>query len=62
LWSNLSKIEDNNSQGEYYLTSIVEIPKKSDINIGNVNINPIEALGANTPEELTRMEALQNKQ
>jgi len=62
LWNNISKIEDNNSQGEFYLTDIVEIAKKSDINIGSVDINPIEALGANTPKELKRMEELQNTQ
>lgn len=48
----LSNIENNNAQGEYYLTDLVKIAFGMGMEIPSVNIEEKEALGANTPEQL----------
>jgi len=48
----LSSLENNNAQGEYYLTDLVKIAFSQEIRITSVTIHEIEALGANTPEQL----------
>lgn len=54
LWDNLDKISNQNSQKEYYLTDIVQIATSQKLPITSVEINPIEALGINTPEQLNQ--------
>jgi len=58
LWSRLAEIKNNNSQGEYYLTDLVDAAFIEDQPIANVKINPKEALGINTPEQLELAEKL----
>ena len=52
LWKNLEKIKNNNVQNEYYLTDLFQIASENGDLIETIKINPHEALGANTKEEL----------
>jgi UDP-N-acetylglucosamine diphosphorylase/glucosamine-1-phosphate N-acetyltransferase len=58
----LPLLNNNNSQGEYYLTDIVEIIKKNEnINIDMYEISKdkqIEIIGVNTAEQLVELENL----
>ena len=56
LWKNLEKIKNNNIQKEYYLTDLLAIASKNKERICTVKIEPKEALGANTKEELEILE------
>lgn len=58
LWENLEKIKNNNVQKEYYLTDLFQIASENGDMIKNIEIDPIEALGANTKEELEILENL----
>lgn len=48
----LKLLENNNSQGEYYLTDLVSIAFQQQHRISSIQINEKEALGANSPEQL----------
>lgn len=48
----LSGLQNNNAQGEYYLTDLVNMAFLESGSIDSVQINEREALGANTPEQL----------
>ena len=52
LFSNLDNLKNNNSQGEYYLTDLIKTAFDQGINISSASINPLEAMGINSPEEL----------
>ncbi len=58
LWDNLEKIKNNNVQNEYYLTDLFKIASKNGEKIEAVKIDPHEALGANSKEELEILEKL----
>lgn len=48
----LKKIQPNNVQGEYYLTDVVKIAREEGLKIGEVKIDPKEALGFNSKEDI----------
>ena len=52
LWNHLDKLGNNNAQGEYYLTDLVGFAFLEKEKINSVNIEPREALGVNTTEQL----------
>lgn len=54
LWENLPKVKNENAQGEYYLPDLVGFAIKQGEKISSVEINPLECIGVNTPEELER--------
>lgn len=56
LWENLRKIKNENAQNEYYLTDLLHIASREGEKIETVKIEPYEALGANTKEELEILE------
>lgn len=56
LWENLRKIKNDNSKSEYYLTDLIELAHQEGARIEAVKIDPIEALGANSKEELEVLE------
>ena len=58
LWKNLEKIKNENAQKEYYLTDLLHIASENNEKIETVKIDPREALGANTKEELAILEKL----
>ena len=52
LWENLPKIGNQNAKGEYYLTDLVGFAIAEGRKVVTVPVEPTEAMGANTPEEL----------
>jgi len=60
LWENLEKIENDNSQGEYYLTDLLELAIDQGERVEGVPIDPMCALGVNTVAELNRLEKIMN--
>ncbi len=58
LWKNLKIIQNNNTQKEYYLTDLVKIAMQEKMKIDSIDIDPREALGANSKEELGILEKL----
>lgn len=56
LWKNLDKIKNQNAQGEYYLTDIVELAITSGEKIHSLPIDPKEVVGVNSKEDLTLAE------
>ncbi|OHA26796.1 MAG: hypothetical protein A3C06_01510 [Candidatus Taylorbacteria bacterium RIFCSPHIGHO2_02_FULL_46_13] len=56
LWKNLKHLTQENAQHEYYLTSLPQMAHQNGENITTISINPITALGANTPEQLAILE------
>ncbi len=56
LWNKLKILENKNAQKEYYLTDLVQIAIKEKLKIDSIDIDPKEALGANSLEELATLE------
>jgi len=52
LWENLKKLKNSNAAGELYLTDLVKIAFDEDAKLSAVHINPREAVGVNTKENL----------
>lgn len=53
LWENLSKLNCDNAQGEFYLTDLVGLAMSENQKVETFVIdNPTEAVGVNTPEQL----------
>lgn len=52
LWKNLKNLKNDNAQEEYYLTDLVKYAVNSGEKISSIEINPKEALGVNSPEDL----------
>jgi bifunctional UDP-N-acetylglucosamine pyrophosphorylase/glucosamine-1-phosphate N-acetyltransferase len=61
LWSNIDKLKNHNNQKEYYLTDLVALAIRDGFKINTYNIEPIEAIGANSKEELAILEYLMLK-
>lgn len=58
----LDSLDANNAQREFYLTDIIGIADKRNIRIGSMTLeDPEEVMGANTPEELQRLNELYQK-
>jgi len=56
LWSKLEILKNDNAQKEYYLTDLIKIATTNDIETESIDIEPYEALGANTMAELGILE------
>ena len=61
LWSKLDQIGHTNSQGEFYLTDIVEIAIRDGQQIQAMQVAPKEVYGINTPENLQFAKEILNK-
>ncbi|MBI3306066.1 NTP transferase domain-containing protein [Candidatus Nomurabacteria bacterium] len=57
LWEKLKSLGTDNAQKEYYLTDLVKIAMHEK-KIESINIDPYEALGVNSKEELKILEKL----
>lgn len=53
LFTNIDKLQDNNKAHELYLTDMVSIAFKEGHSIETTSIEPKEAMGVNSPEELS---------
>ncbi|HSR89350.1 MAG TPA: NTP transferase domain-containing protein [Candidatus Udaeobacter sp.] len=51
FWQEVKNLKNNNAQGEYYLTDLVDQAMKTD-KVSNISIDPEEAIGINTKEHL----------
>ena len=58
LWPNIKLLSNNNSQHEYYLTSLPQIAYSEGYKIPSISIEAHEAMGINSPEELKIAESL----
>ncbi len=58
LWEKLKTLDTNNAQKEYYLTDLVKIAMNEKTKIESIDIEPREALGVNSKEELEILEKL----
>lgn len=56
LWSKLETLKNDNTQKEYYLTDLIKIATENGMEIESIEIEPHEALGANTQKELEILE------
>jgi bifunctional UDP-N-acetylglucosamine pyrophosphorylase/glucosamine-1-phosphate N-acetyltransferase len=56
LWSKLSTLKNNNAQKEYYLTDLIKMATEDGTEIESIEIEALEALGANTKAELEILE------
>jgi len=52
LFKNVGNLNNNNNQHEYYLTSLVNIAFEEGYKVEAINIDPREAIGINSQEEL----------
>lgn len=58
LFKNIDNLRDDNKQKEYYLTDLVKIAFAQGHTVGTLNIEPHEAMGINSPEELKIAESI----
>ena len=58
LMNSLGKLNNNNAQGEYYLTDVIEIFKKENLKIGAMIMDFEETLGVNSRVELAMAEEI----
>lgn len=58
LWFNIKKLNNNNNQGEYYLTDLVALAMEQGHPLNSLEVDPREGLGLNTPEHLRIAEEL----
>lgn len=57
LWENIEKLNNNNAQGEYYLTDLIKMAKEQGKHIIAVPVSEeSEALGINNPQQLAQAE------
>lgn len=62
LWREIKNLNTNNAQKEYYLTDLVKLAMQEKINIESINIDPREALGVNSKEELKMLEKITSRE
>lgn len=58
LWKSLSTLTTDNAQGEYYLTALIAKAIMDGVPVKTVSVQPEEALGINTVEQLEIAERL----
>lgn len=58
----LSKIDNNNASGEYYLTDIVGIARKKGWECGFLKVSESEVMGVNSRVELAKAEKIKQKE
>lgn len=58
LKDNIGKLENNNAQGEFYLTDLIGLAMSQGVPVKTIEVdNPLEGLGVNTVEQLRMAEA-----
>jgi len=58
LWDKLKNLKTDNDQKQYYLTDLIKLAIKEGEKIETLDIDPREALGANSKEELEILEKM----
>jgi len=52
LWDNINFLKNNNAQKEYYLTDLISLASTQNHKINTLSVDPREAMGINSKEEL----------
>lgn len=60
LFKNINRLKNNNNKAEYYLTDMVNIAFSEGREISTIHIDPEEATGVNSQEDLSNAENLLN--
>jgi len=58
LWPHLQALQNNNNQAEYYLTDLVAMAMNEGVPVSSIAIDPREAVGVNSVEQLEKAEKL----
>lgn len=58
LFQNINQLKNNNNKAEYYLTDMVNIAFAQGWEVGTIHIDPEEATGVNSQEDLSNAEGL----
>lgn len=58
LLENLGELNNNNSQGEYYLTDIIELLRNKDCKIGAISVDENEIKGVNSKVQLSEADEI----
>jgi bifunctional UDP-N-acetylglucosamine pyrophosphorylase/glucosamine-1-phosphate N-acetyltransferase len=59
LWSNLERVDNDNAQGEYYLTDVIGFLRDDGHKVmAYIAPDPREVLGVNSPDDLRLLESL----
>ncbi len=58
LWKSLKNLKNENSQKEYYLTDLIGMGIDEGVQISSISIEPKEAIGINTAEDLQTARSL----
>jgi len=58
LMESLDKLNNNNSQGEYYLTDVIEILRNKNLKVGALSVNADEIKGVNSRVQLAEAEEI----
>ncbi len=58
LWRHIDKVKNENVQGEFYLTDLLEIAVREGERVRTEPVSPIEVVGINTPEQLQAAEEI----
>lgn len=61
LFENIINLKNNNNQQEYYLTDLIKLAFEQKIIISSSLVDPEEAVGVNSPEELEVARSLADK-
>ena len=61
LFSNIDKLKDDNKAHEFYLTDMVKIAFSEQFKVQTMTIEPHEAMGINSPDELKIAESITEK-
>lgn len=56
LWQTLPAVDNDNAQNEYYLTDLLGLAIQNEEKVTTVQIDPMEAMGANTKDQLRVLE------
>lgn len=57
VWESLKMIKNTNASGEYYLTDLIGLAMKEGKEILTAPAEPLDVIGVNSPEELSKAEA-----
>ena len=58
VWERLAMLKNENASKEYYLTDVIAMAMQEGKQIATLEVNPLDVIGINSPEELARAEAM----
>jgi bifunctional UDP-N-acetylglucosamine pyrophosphorylase/glucosamine-1-phosphate N-acetyltransferase len=61
VFDRLKDVKNENASGEYYLTDLIGLAMAEGRKIVTASVDPLQVVGINTPDELSKAEELLNK-